>query len=353
MPLTKFKYMKPLFIVLLTLPLFVTAQNKLLAIEGKVPGFFLTHTVAPKENYYSVGRLYNASPKEIAPFNKLELEKGLSLNQTIKIPLTATNFTQDNDAEADEVLVPVYHTTKEKEGLYRIATDYNKLPLATLKQWNSIKGDAVAKGTPLIIGYLKVKKELSALSVKAKAIPTAATSPASKEITRPIIATAPMPPVKNAVKEKPAEVVTANTNNATPQVVVPVKKDPIVTPKETVKTEYKTGSIKGSNKAYFKPDFDKQTQQNSTNDETGTAAVFKSTSGWEDGKYYCLHNTAAPGTIIKITSTTTGKNVYVKVLDMMPDIKQNTDLLIRISNAAAEELGVGETKFDCSLNYSK
>lgn len=353
MPLTKFKHMKPLFIVLLTLPLFVTAQNKSLAIEGKAPGFFLTHTVAPKENYYSVGRLYNASPKEIAPFNKLELEKGLSLNQTIKIPLTATNFTQDNDAEADEVLVPVYHTTKEKEGLYRIATDYNKLPLATLKQWNSIKGDAVAKGTPLIIGYLKVKKELSALSVKAKAIPTAATSPASKEITRPIIATAPMPPVKNAVKEKPAEVVTANTNNATPQVVVPVKKDPIVTPKETVKTEHKTGSIKGSNKAYFKPDFDKQTQQNSTNDETGTAAVFKSTSGWEDGKYYCLHNTAAPGTIIKITSTTTGKNVYVKVLDMMPDIKQNTDLLIRISNAAAEELGVGETKFDCSLSYSK
>jgi hypothetical protein len=349
----KFKHMKPLFIILLTLPVFVTAQNKSLAIEGTAPGFFITHSVAPKENYYSVGRLYNASPKEIAPFNKLELEKGLSLNQTIKIPLTAVNFTQANDAAADEVLVPVYHTVKEKEGLYHISTIYNKLPLATLKQWNNIKGDAVAKGTSLIIGYLKVKKELSAFSGKAKALPAVAVSPAPKEIAKPDISSVPLPPVKTPVKEKPAVVVVPKTNPVTPPVIAPVKKEPVITPKETVRVEPKAVTVKSSNKAYFKPDFDKQTQQHNISTETGTAAVFKSTSGWEDGKYYCLHNTATPGTIIKITSKTTGKIVYVKVLDMMPDIKQNTDLLIRISNAAAEELGVGETKFDCSLSYSK
>ena len=36
--------------------------------------------------------------------------------------------------------------------------------LETLKQWNNIKGDAVKNGTKLIVGYLKVKTELSELA---------------------------------------------------------------------------------------------------------------------------------------------------------------------------------------------
>jgi hypothetical protein len=41
------------------------------------------------------------------------------------------------------------------------------------------------------------------------------------------------------------------------------------------------------------------------------------------------------------------------VLDAIPDIKQNTGLLLRISNSAAEELGVSDTKFDCAISYAK
>jgi hypothetical protein len=37
----------------------------------------------------------------------------------------------------------------------------------------------------------------------------------------------------------------------------------------------------------------------------------------------------------------------------MPDIKQNNGVLIRISNAAAAELGLDDVKFDCTLSYSK
>jgi hypothetical protein len=45
--------------------------------------------------------------------------------------------------------------------------------------------------------------------------------------------------------------------------------------------------------------------------------------------------------------------VYAKVLDAIPDIKQNSGLAIVISNAAAEELGAGENKFDCVVSYAK
>ncbi|MEI9933859.1 MAG: hypothetical protein WDM71_03210 [Ferruginibacter sp.] len=87
--------------------------------------------------------------------------------------------------------------------------------------------------------------------------------------------------------------------------------------------------------------------------ETGTGATFKSTSGWSDGRYYCLHNAAPSGTIIKVTNPANGKSVYAKVLGAMPDMLQNNNLLIRISNAAAESLGVNSDKFDCELEYSK
>ncbi len=345
--------MKRILIILLLAPLLTIAQKKTLLVEGVYPNLYLNHTSVAKENYYSIGRLYNISPKEIAPFNKLELEKGLNLNQVIKIPLTAVNFSQTNDAEADESLVPVYHTVKEKEGLYHIATTYNKLPLATLKQWNNIKGDAVGKGTKLIVGYLKVKTTLSALSGQAKIVaPVAvAVAPAPtpvKEIVKPA---EPLPAVKNPVKEKPVVAVPEKENIPPVADAEPTKKE--TTPAVKNNTATSSTTVRSFNKAYFKPDYDKQTKQSSIISENGNAATFKSTSGWEDGKYYCLHNTATPGTIIKITSTATGKTVYAKVLDVIPDIRQNNDLLIRISNAASEELGAGENKFDCTLEFSK
>ena len=62
---------------------------------------------------------------------------------------------------------------------------------------------------------------------------------------------------------------------------------------------------------------------------------------------------AQAGSIVKVTNNETGKSIYAKVLDMIPDIKQNAGLVIRISNAAADVLGAGENKFECSIAYSK
>ena len=84
-----------------------------------------------------------------------------------------------------------------------------------------------------------------------------------------------------------------------------------------------------------------------------SAGVFKSTSGWTDNKYYCLQSNTTPGTIIKITNPANGKFVFAKVLDNVPDIKQNEGLLIVISNAAADALGATEANFSCSLSYAK
>lgn len=84
---------------------------------------------------------------------------------------------------------------------------------------------------------------------------------------------------------------------------------------------------------------------------SGLAGIFKSTSGWQDGKYYALMNNVPVGTIVKITGSTTGKTVYAKVLGQLPDMKESAGLTIRISNAAASELGEGDGKFNVDVRY--
>ncbi len=323
------------------------AQNAPLVVEGISPNLYLTHIVLAKENYYSIGRMYNISPKEIAPFNNLQLEKGLSLNQVIKVPLQQINFLQEGNAATDEVLIPVIHTVKEKEGLYRISVNYNKLPIETLKHWNNIKSDAVPNGTRLIIGYLKVKSTLSPLASKATIKPADISSKEQAAVKKEVPVTAKIAePVKKeiaVVKEKEP-------------LSIPVKKTPPVVVKEVESNQTNQSTavtFKTFNGGIFKSVFEQQAKKDAAINENGVAAVFKSNSGWQDGKYYCLHNAAAPGTIIKITSAANGKSIYAKVLDVIPDIKQNNGLLIRISNAAAQELGVGEARFDCMVSYSK
>ncbi len=333
------------------MPLFSLAQNTPLIVEGISPGLYLSYTVQAKENYYSIGRLFNISPKLIAPFNNLPLEKGLSLNEVIKVPLLEeSNFLQVGNAAADEALIPIYHSIKDKEGLYRIAVNYNKLPLETLKKWNNIKGESAPNGTNLIVGYLKVKKELSSFASKAKDKPwdnTKAVPPAKKDI--PTIISPPNEATIAVKKSLPApvkqkEVVLEPVKKAIPVIVQ--QAEPIIQPTSS------SVSFKNFNGGYFKALYDKQLKKDIIT-ESGGAAVFKSNSGWQDGKYYCLHNSAVAGTVVKITSTATGKFIYAKVLDVIPDIKQNNGLIIRISNSAARELGVGEEKFDCTLGYSK
>ncbi|HMI78247.1 MAG TPA: LysM peptidoglycan-binding domain-containing protein [Ferruginibacter sp.] len=312
--------MKKILSLLFLLPLFAIAQNK-------------THTVGPKESISSIGRLYEVNGRVLAHYNNIDYEKGLTIGQVLKIPPKGTTL----PAEAKPIVIepgktepvkkvvtqtettgsPIYHKVGKKETLYHISTLYGKVPIDDLKKWNNLTGDGVNEGVNLIVGYTKPGNEAKA---------------PVKENTDKAKKTDPGPPLIN------------------PETFPPVKA-PVEKPKEKVSTEPKTA--KDFSGGAFKSLFTSQGSNRSTVNEEGTAATFKSTSGWNDGKYYCLHNTALPGTIIKITNKANGKSIYAKVLDVIPDIKQNAGLVIRLSNAASGELGAAENNFNCSLNYSK
>src|SRR5690606_26915047 len=109
-----------------------------LQVQGTTPDLYLSHTVVAKETWYSIGRLYNLSPKDIAAYNQTTMDNGLQIGQQLKIPLTKANFSQDGNRASDEVFVPLYYTVKEKEWMFRISQEHNKVPIASLESWNNI-----------------------------------------------------------------------------------------------------------------------------------------------------------------------------------------------------------------------
>lgn len=319
-----------LFFVLLS---GLAAQSYDLNIQSEGGKLFLNHTVAPKENLYSIGRLYNISPKEIAPLNGLTIASGVEINQVIKIPLTAVNFAQQGTAKADEMFVPLYHTVAEKEGLFRIGQNFHKVSADNLKSWNGLSSESISVGQPLVVGFLRVKKEQSALAANG-----------IKKIGGMVNAAPPATTASAPAAQPQQPVATANVPNATAQ-----------TPQNTTPASTSTSASPDEGTGFFKPVYQQQSRGTAFRSEMGAGAIFKSTSGWQDAKYYALMNNITPGTIVRITNSTNNRTIFAKVLGELPPGKENEGLLIRISNAAAAELkiGVKELKFAAEVAYSK
>ena len=291
---------------------------------------YLEHTVGAKENFYSIGRMYNLSPKIIAPYNKLDLEKsGLSIGQKIMIPLVANNFWQKGARTAQEVTIPLYYKAPSKSSLATIAKDF-KTTIAELKSWNQGIGDELNAGSRIVIGFLKIDKNVSSLAEKA--------SPVRQD---PVITTTPKEeknePVKTTNEDKPADNKVVKVNETKPS-----------------QTTDKKDSIEISNKytgeGIFRSEYEAQIKASSASKtESGKGTVFKTTSGWTDGKYYLIIDGIERGTIVLIKNTVTGKIVYAKVLSTLQEVKENAPEKFIISEAAASQLGVKGSEFSAEI----
>lgn len=335
--------MKAFLFSLLFLPLFVWAQK--------------THTVGPKESIFSIGRMYDVHPRELAEFNNISFEVGVKIGQVLNIPKvkkmaplpktetpvvntveqkttpkveekttekvepkkTTTTATQTKGSQ------PIYHKVEKKQTLYQISKLFENATIENLKKWNNLTTYGLSEGMELIVGYSNTSAKTT---TPQKSTPTE---------TKPVEETKKADVVKTTVPEKKVETV---TETKTEKEEAPVVKS----------TPAKTSSVKDFNGGFFKSSFNEKTK-NSDDLETGNAGIFKSTSGWEDGKYYCLHNTAPTGTIIKITHPVNQKTIYAKVLDVIPDLPQNKGLVLRLSNSAAEALGTTDEQFVVSIAY--
>lgn len=290
------------------------AQTDLL-VHSNDKSLYINHTVSAKENFYSIGRLYAISPKDIAAFNALDMNNGLTIGQTIMIPLSVLNFSQST-----QVGTPLYYVVGEKEGLYRVSLKNNKVLMANLRKWNNLKNDNISPGQRLVVGYLV-----------ATNVPTSNQPIAAKPETK----TQTQHPVNADQKTEATETRTVDT------------KPPVSN------TANRTQPVATGGAGYFKNQFEAQSKKNASGkDQAATASIFKTASGWQDGKYYALIDNVEPGTIIRVVNPSNNKAIYAKVLGEMSGIRQNQGLEVRISNAAASALEISEPdKFIVRVNY--
>jgi LysM repeat protein len=289
----------------------VSAQDFI--IKGITPDLYLSHQVAAKETWYAIARKYNLPPGQLASYNKLNVQTPLEVGQNLKVPLTPLNFTQNEAKAANETLVPVYHVVQEREWMYRVSVNHNKVPIEQLEKWNSIKRDEAKAGMKLIVGHLKVKDANAAATVSSQKTTPQAPAPGSTSATDA---------TNNPANSSPA----SNNNSAV--------------------SSGGTQATSAGNGGYFKASYAGQNRK-----QSGVAGIFKSTSGWNDGKYYALMNNVTVGTIIRIDFPQTNKTVYAKVLGELPEMKESAGLSLRISDAAAREVGATANKFSVNIIY--
>jgi len=314
--------MKNLLILFLLFCTPVLAQKPDLYARSGDKGLYLEHKVVRSESFFSIGRKYNINPRAIADFNKLDINKGLNIDQKIKIPLTDTNFSQQVNG-----LIPVYYKAGDKDDLDKISKSFKDVSKEKLKEWNKLSDEEIKKDQKIVIGYMVTAEAPSTVIVK------------------------PTDEIKNE-KQPEKDIINTVVKDTGAAIKPEEKKEEEFKKTETIvsKTEVKAPT---PGEGFFKKYFEQQIKKFPVSKTaTVTAGIFKTASGWQDEKFYLLIDGVPPGSIIKISNPSNNKIIYAKVLGIMSGIRQNEGLNIRISNAGATALGVEEQdKFIVQLSY--
>ncbi len=286
----------------LTISSFALSYRDSIGVENLLGKKVIIYKLEPKDNYYSIGRKYGISPKIIMDFNK---NMPLNIGTIIRIP-TEINFTEytsqaqtvtTNNSNQTETL----HTVIKKETLYSISALYG-MKMADLKKLNKLATNALSIGKVLkVINYKTAEQNTEVVKDTTKEIPQQTQQEAKKDT----------PKVAPVITEKqPSD--TTETNPA----------------KEIPRNKYGITEL----------------------EEKGTA-VWIEDKNLDATKSYALHRTAPVGTIIKITNPMSGRSVFAKVVGRYTENETTKDVIIVVTRATAEAIGVIDKRFYVNIGY--
>lgn len=127
-----------------------TARDSI-GVENNKGKKLIVHQTVAKDTYYSIGRRYNVSPKDIMAFNDNKyLQIGVIIKVPTNIPFTATgsaNSTQNQSASTGNI---IEHTIKPKENLNMLAEKYGTT-INEIKALNNLNSSNLSIGQVLKI----------------------------------------------------------------------------------------------------------------------------------------------------------------------------------------------------------
>lgn len=404
---------KPKFISSLILVLFFSislakasgmAAGDSVGVERVGDKTFILHKVSPQETLFAISRKYQVPVGEIQNSNEV-LKQGLKIGQTIRVPYIA---------KSDLAEGSTLHKVGAGETLFSISKKYN-VPVDSLKQWNKLLGNDLSVGQALIVKETSSQVPVTTPSspVVITPSPTVSTTSTEKTQVKPkqeveVYQPKSTPKVEEKKNEE-KETETAWTKKSQPEVASTPSPSPTSTPSSTpiapgewishtvkagetlfsLSTQYnssvenlikwngltsnnlRSGQVikvgRGAEGPTSVPVIGspnvaattagmntEPTPENTSGGfknvkENGQAELIEGTGGHK--KYLVLHREAPVGSIMRVKNEENDITIFARVVGKLPETGDNSKLVIKLSQAAFDQLRAVNQRFPVEVLY--
>ena len=366
---------------------------------------YIVHQVSAQETLFSISRRYSVPMGAIQGANEA-LKQGLKVDQKILIPFgesaTITNGipaqekVQENKSESTssqgEASTPTTesksssrHVVKSGETLFGIARKYG-ITVTELKSWNSLTADKVIVGQSLVV-FTSTPTQVPTSSSPNSSTPVSnvdlQSEPGGRNRTenqenkenavkqevenRPTSSPIPNPTsagewVTHAVKQGETLFSIANlygssvgdliqwnslnSNNLKAGQSLKVKKN-VSTPSPGPSAG--EDDVMSADTQFTNTSAPMVPTGFTNTKETGLAELIEGTSGHK--KYLVLHRTAPIGSVIRVKNEENDLTIFARVVGVLPDTGDNSKLLIKLSQAAFDQLKAVNARFPVEIAY--
>ena len=312
----------------------------------------ITHKVKSGESLYVVAKKYNVTIKDLKIWNSLKSDKvtvgqAIKIQRTVAVTTTATTSTasiasttspekkeevkketpkkeetkkEETPAEKKEASSTtaatsssqpgewIAHTVTSGESLFSLSKQYGS-SIEELIQWNALSSNNLKVGQSIKVG------RGAASAVAAPTVGEAKTTVAAN------------PSTATPARSNRQELSTASTSSSSAA---------------TTRTEAATPAAEPTTAPNTSGGF-------SNNKETGLAELIPDTSA--NKKYLVLHRTAPVGSVIRVKNEENDRTIFARVVGVLPETGDNVKVLIKLSQAAYDQLKAVNPRFPVEILY--
>lgn len=312
----KFKLLLTVFLSIFSISVFARPLADSIGVENHDGKKVILHKLDPKDNFYSIARRYNVSPKAIIKFNP---NAKMSIGNIIKVP------TDRPFAEAAPVVAKTNPAHQNKPVQQPAETRTQQQPVQ--QPQSQPANTRTDNGVPT---QYKVSAGETLYAISKRFNTTV------EDIVN-----------LNGLKSNsisPGQVLLVKSNTAAAVQSEPVQNQTIQTQQaQQVATRDSTS-----------PDSSHHINANKfgiyEKDEKGVA-TWMDDDGLDPNKMLVLHRSAPIGTVIKITNVMTNRTTFAKVVGRFTDTEQTKDVIIVMTKNVATALGALDKRFQVNLSY--
>jgi LysM repeat protein len=318
-----FKLLLTIFLSVFSMSVFARPLADSVGIENHDGKKVILHKLDPKDNFYSIGRRYNVSPKAIMKFNS---NAKMSIGNIIKVP-TDRPFVESTPAVVKRNPVhqnkPVQQPAEIKPQQQQPVQQQQNQPANTTTDNGAPTQYKVSGGETLYAISKRFNTTVEDI-INLNGLKSNSISPGQVLLVKSNTATAPTAQYES----QPAQ--NAQVDAQHTQLMVATRDSTLPDSSHHINNANRFG-------IYEK-------------DEKGVA-TWMDDDGLDPNKMLVLHRTAPIGTVIKITNVMTNRTTFAKVVGRFTDTEQTKDVIIVMTKNVATALGALDKRFQVNLSY--